>query len=330
MRRRIVLATLLAFAGVVYLLNASWLAPQPAGKPVLLAHRGVHQNFHRDGLTAQSCTATMIYPPVHDFIENTLSSMKAAFDAGADIVEFDIHPTADGHFAVFHDWTLDCRTDGKGVTRDHLLADLKRLDIGYGYTVDGGRTFPLRGKGIGMMPSLDEVLTAFPGKGFFIHVKSRDKGEGAKLAARLRQLAPEERASLAVYGASEPVEEVRRQLPDIYVGASGALKGCLLGYIATGWFGRVPDACRGRAMLVPLNIAPWLWGWPNRFMARMKAANSAVFILGDYDGANFTTGIDSAVELDRLPKEFSGGLWTNRIETIAPLLTETGTTAPQR
>ncbi len=72
--------------------------------------------------------------------------MHAAFDAGADIVEFDVHPTTDGHFAVFHDWTLDCRTDGKGVTREHTLAELKKLDAGYGYTADGGKTYPLRGK----------------------------------------------------------------------------------------------------------------------------------------------------------------------------------------
>jgi len=54
--------------------------------------------------------------------------MQAAFAAGADIVEFDIHPTTDGHFAVFHDWTLDWRTDGRGVTRERTLAELKALD----------------------------------------------------------------------------------------------------------------------------------------------------------------------------------------------------------
>ena len=57
--------------------------------------------------------------------------MRASFEAGADILEFDIHPTTDGRFAVFHDWTLECRTDGRGVTREHSMAALKRLDIGY-------------------------------------------------------------------------------------------------------------------------------------------------------------------------------------------------------
>lgn len=317
MRRRVVFAVLLVIAAIIYLLNASWLAPVPDGKPVLLAHRGVHQTFHREGLTGESCTATMIHPSTHDFIENTLPSMRAAFDAGADIVEFDVHPTTDGQFAVFHDWTLDCRTDGKGATREQSMPELKKLDVGYGYTADGGKTFPLRGTGIGAMPTLDEVLATFPGKRFFIHIKSRDKSEGEKLAGRLTRLAPEARAPLMVYGANEPVEEIKRQLPDMRVGSRGALMNCFLGYIATGWFGRVPESCRDRIMMVPVNIAPWLWGWPNRFMTRMKAANTEVFILGDHDGGSFSTGIDTPSDLDRIPKHFDGGIWTNKIESIA-------------
>jgi glycerophosphoryl diester phosphodiesterase len=319
MRFRIVLASVFAFAATLYLVNASWLAPAQTGEPTWLAHRGVHQTFRSEGLNAQSCTATMIEAPRHELIENTLPSMRAAFDAGANVVELDVHPTADGHFAVFHDWILDCRTDGTGVTRDHGLADLKALDVGYGYTADEGASFPLRDKGVGLMPSLDEVLSAFPDKRFLIHIKSRDENEGERLAARLKKLAPAQRALLSVYGDSAPVEAVKRQLPDTYVGASGALKVCLLGYVATGWFGRVPKACRDRLMLIPVNVAPWLWGWPDRFMARMKAAQTAVFILGDYDGGGFSTGIDTPADLQRLPRNFSGGIWSNRIETVAPL-----------
>src|SRR5262245_7357316 len=99
----------------IYLNNTSLLAPAMSGKPVLLAHRGLAQTFHREGLTSETCTASRIDPPRHEFLENTIASMEAAFAAGADIVEFDVHPTTDGHFAVFHDSTLDCRTDGRGV-----------------------------------------------------------------------------------------------------------------------------------------------------------------------------------------------------------------------
>jgi glycerophosphoryl diester phosphodiesterase len=120
-----------------------------------------------------------------------------------------------------------------------------------------------------------------------------------------------------VYGGTEPVEEIRRRLPDLRVGSREALKNCLFGYFATGWIDWVPASCRDRLMLVPVNVAPWLWGWSRRFFRRMEEANAFVFMLGDYDGSDFSTGIDTPADLARLPKTFSGGIWTNRIEVIA-------------
>src|SRR5262245_11579724 len=131
--------------------------------------------------------------------------MRAAFDAGADVVELDIHATTDGQFAIIHDWTLDCRTDGSGPTRQHTLAELQALDIGYGYTADGGKSYPFRGKGVGLMPSLDEVLAAFPGKRLLIDIKSNEPTDGAKLADRLARLPPEQLAKIMVYGGDRPV-----------------------------------------------------------------------------------------------------------------------------
>ena len=125
-------ALVAAFVGFVFLNNTNLFDAPHDGRPILLAHRGLHQIYRCDGLTADTCTARRILSPEHPYLENTLASMEAAFRAGADIVELDIHPTADGHFAVFHDWTVDCRTEGKGVTRQHTLAALKALDIGYG------------------------------------------------------------------------------------------------------------------------------------------------------------------------------------------------------
>lgn len=289
------------------------------GKPTLLAHRGMAQTFPSEGLENDTCTATRIRAPEHPFLENTLASMKAAFEAGADVVEFDVHPTTDGQFAVFHDWAVDCRTDGKGVTREKTLAELKALDIGYGYTADGGVTYPFRGQGIGLMPSLDEVLAAFPDKRFFIHIKSRDADEGRKLAARLQTLAPEARALLTVYGHDIPLAAVRAVLPDMRVTGRGTLVACLSRYLALGWSGYVPDACRNTSLLVPSNYAWMLWGWPNRLIARLQGAGSEVFLLGTYDGGAFTTGIDTVMDVGQLPKGYSGGIWTNRVQAIAPL-----------
>lgn len=106
MRKRwVVLGALTLAAGALFVFNTSLLA-RPSGALTLLAHRGVHQDFPREGLTNDTCTASRIYAPTHGYIENTLPSIEAAFAAGADMVEVDIHPTTDGEFAVFHDWTL--------------------------------------------------------------------------------------------------------------------------------------------------------------------------------------------------------------------------------
>lgn len=308
----------------VYLNNSSLFTTRPHGEPTLLAHRGIAQQFDPTGVGNDTCTASRMLPPVHDYLENTIASMRAGFAAGADIVEADIHPTTDGQFAVFHDWTLDCRTEGKGVTRDHSMAELKALDIGYGYTADGGKTFPFRGKGIGLMPSLDEVLSSFPDKQFLINIKSNEPEEGKKLAAVLSALPADRRQTPMVYGGDRPVAALRAALADIRTMSRSSLKTCLLRYVATGWTGIVPEACRNSIVLVPINIAPWLWGWPDRFLDRMEGAGSRVFALGPYSGGDFSTGLDTAELISRLPQNYSGGIWTNEVETVASELRRGG------
>src|SRR5262245_55389811 len=178
--------------------------------------------------------------------------MRAAFDAGADVVELDIHPTTDGHFAIIHDWTLDCRTDGTGPTRQHTLAELKALDIGHGYTADGGKTYPFRGKGVGQMPSLDEVLATFPGKRLLIDLKSNEPADGAKLADCLARLPPGQLAGIMAYGGDRPVDALRERLPAIKTISRVRLQRCLLSYMALGWTGHVPETCRGGLILLPI------------------------------------------------------------------------------
>ncbi len=311
------LALISAFA---FLNNTALLVSPGSGKPKLLAHRGLAQTFGSDGVKADTCTADRIHAPQHSFIENTIPSMQRAFELGAEMVELDVHPTTDGQFAVFHDWTVDCRTNGKGVTREHSLAALKALDIGYGYTADGGKTFPFRGKGIGLMPSLDEVLAAFPGKRLLIHVKSNDPVEGELLARRLGALPPAQLGLISVYGGERPVDVVRERLPQIATMHGRGLKQCLLRYLALGWTGYVPEACRRTIVLVPINYASWLWGWPGRFLQRMDGESSDVFVIGPWRGGEFSTGIDTTEQLDALPSHYSGGIWTNRIDRIAPAL----------
>ncbi len=285
----------------------------------MLANGGFSQAYSSTGLTNQTCTATRILPPTHPYLENTIASMKAAFQLGANIVEFDIQLTKDGQFAVFHDSTLDCRTNGKGTISDYTLSQLQKLDIGYGYTADGGKTFPFRGKGIGLMPSLDEVLKTFPDRQILIDMKSNDPQEGIQLARVLSALPQSRQKLLTVEGGDKPIDALRQRLPQLRVTSKAIIEGCVLQYIALGWSGYVPAACRHIELLLPDKFAPWLWGWPDRFLDRMDANDTRV-VLEKGDGSEeFSSGFDSPVDLKRLPPGYTGGIWTNRIDQIASM-----------
>lgn len=310
--------TLALLATVIYITNTSFLADPIGPEPVLLAHRALGQPYDREGLTNQTCTAARMQRAPHDYLENTLPSMQAAFDFGASVVEFDVHRTTDNRFAVFHDWTLDCRTNGSGVTREHSLDSLQQLDVGFGYTANGGKSFPFRGRGVGLMPSLEEVLAAFPDRQFLINVKSQDVGEGDLLADRLAVLPPERQEQIMVYGGGRSVAVVRDRLPHVQTIWPSRLRQCLIRYAAFGWTGRVPRACERSVLMVPANYARWLWGWPNRFLQRMEAAGSRVFVIGDYRGEGHSSGFDDPARLEELPSGFSGGIWTDRIDLIGP------------
>ncbi|MFG1343505.1 glycerophosphodiester phosphodiesterase family protein [Xanthobacter autotrophicus DSM 431] len=310
----------LFFGALVFVNNSNIFAVRPTTRATILAHRGLAQDFDRVGLQNDTCTAARMLPPTHQYLENTIASMRAAFEAGADIVELDVHPTTDGQFAVFHDWTLECRTDGHGVTREHSMAQLKALDVGYGYTADGGRTFPFRGHGLGLMPSLDEVLTTFPRRRFLINIKSNDPNEGRLLAAALRARTAEEAGRLMVYGGDAPIDALRNAMPGLRTMSRSTLKACLFSYVGYGWTGMVPPACHNSIIFVPTNIAPWLWGWPDRFLERMRYVGSLVFAVGPYSGGDFSSGIDTPEDVRSLPHGYGGGILTNDLQTVAQAL----------
>lgn len=61
--------------------------------------------------------------------ENTLASFERAFELGAQGIELDVHVSADGQVVVFHDHTLERKTNGRGALAHFPLTDLKKLRI---------------------------------------------------------------------------------------------------------------------------------------------------------------------------------------------------------
>lgn len=90
-----------------------------------------------------------------------------------DVLELDVHRTADDVLVVLHDETVDRTTNGSGLVKEMTLRELQALDAAYTFTMDDGETFPERGEGH-RIPMLAEVFRAFPDRLTNIEIKQRE------------------------------------------------------------------------------------------------------------------------------------------------------------
>jgi glycerophosphoryl diester phosphodiesterase len=110
--------------------------------------------------------------------ENSLRAFRESLALGVDLVEADIHLTADGALAVIHDATLRRTTDGRGRVRMRTAAELRRARL----------RGPDRRLTNEHVPMLEEVLAivAAAGGGVLIEVKAPGRGLGVRYFPRSR------------------------------------------------------------------------------------------------------------------------------------------------
>ncbi len=138
------------------------------------------------------------------FPENTLHAFESAYAMGVDVIETDVHLSKDGEVVIWHDPTLDRNTNGSGMIEEHTLAELKKLDAGYTFTKDGGKTFPFRGQGV-QLCTLREALRACPAQRFNVDLKSK----GEAIVDAFIEVVKEEHATRRVVGASFHLSNLR-------------------------------------------------------------------------------------------------------------------------
>jgi glycerophosphoryl diester phosphodiesterase len=302
MRKSRIALTLVAVAAVTLsLINASWIASKPTGPLVLIAHRGVAQPIDRSA--ADGCSARHIRASGHRFIENTLFSMQNAIRFGARGLALDVRASADGRAMIFRDADLACRTDGSGRLGERTLPYLRRLDVGFGYTADNGRTFPLRGRGFSGMPTAEEVLHAFPNE-TLLFTLSEPRDADALVAAYRRAGFP----IAARHGFAGPpaaLARFRQLTREGWLLDTRASETCLDGYRAWGWLGRLPESCRGTTVLIPRRGEWTLWGWPYRFLGRMAGGGARLLVAGD-SPADGLVGLERTEQLGEVPHHYRG------------------------
>lgn len=291
--------------------------PEQTKNYEIIAHRGVHQDYRGSAKGIRlskayltECTAVRIYKPTHEYLENTVESIQAAFDFGATMVEIDIRETKDKQLIVFHDWMLECRTNGQGKVKDHNLENLKTLDIGYGYTYDG-QTYPFRGKGVGKIKTLTEVLQIFPGKKFLIDNKNGNSIETAKLIVEtLAQLTDEQQKLLYLWCEDRSYEYIHSRLPLVgrLILPRNQQKAFFKSYLFKLGFGSIEEKYKHQGIGLPTNYIKYIWGWPNRFLGKVYGADMRFYLY-----------VKTIEEVKQYSNVAISGIVTDRIELLGKI-----------
>lgn len=149
---------------------------------------------------------------------NTLFAFEQAAALGVDVLEMDVHATADGVLVVSHDETVDRLTDGSGLIKEMTLAELQTLDAGYRWDKDPAASYPYRGMGL-TIPTLEDVLTAFPNMPLNVEIKQREPSIVADLCALIREHNRQD-AILSASFHPDTMLNFRRQCPDVATSAT--------------------------------------------------------------------------------------------------------------
>ena len=133
-----------------------------------------------------------------EFPSNTMYAFERSLQVGADMLELDVGVTKDGQVVVMHDTTVDRTTNGHGTVASFTLKQLRKLDAAYwfaggsnAYRHDRARSaYRLRGVATGKrrppkgftaadfrVPTLKEVMSAFPHTPINVEIKGRTKAE---------------------------------------------------------------------------------------------------------------------------------------------------------
>jgi len=141
--------------------------------------------------------------------ENTLEAFTHGLAFGADALELDIQMTRDSQIVVIHDPTVDRTTNGSGLVASFDLDELGRLDAGYHFTSDQGRTHPFRGQDC-TIPTLREVFERFPQVRINIDLKETSPEREEQLWRLIQEYEAEDRVLVASGDVHEGIIRFRR------------------------------------------------------------------------------------------------------------------------
>jgi glycerophosphoryl diester phosphodiesterase len=232
-----------------------------------------------------------------------MAAFRSAVEAwGVDMLELDVHATADGRIVVIHDATVDRTTDGTGRVAAMRWDELRELDAGWHFTDPDGQA-PFRGRGV-RVPLLEELLEALPRTR--LNVEAKDARAAPGLVALIRHHGAAQRVLVAAE------HETNRREVRGYPGPWGASAGQLRVFWALHrtWLSplytphadifQVPFAWKGRQIVT------------DRFLDEAHRRNIPVHVWT----------VDDPALMRRLLEMGADGIQTDRPDVLARVLTE--------
>lgn len=273
---------MVVFVVAVGVTNGLFFTPELNHHGKTVAYRGGGSLVDYDRLEATGCTAISLLESGLHSVENTHEAVAASVAAGIDVIHLNVHRTKDDHLVVFHDWTLDCATDGSGPVHKMSFAELELLDAGYGYTFDNGRTFPFRGKGF-KISKLNDFHALYPDHVFWLNLKNNDERSFITLYSYLLDIPSSSSSNTMVITSSRGMRWFESNAPEIRSASVGSVKSCGIDYLLVGWAGLMPDSCKNTTLLIPPSMAGYFWGFPTRLASRMQKHGTEVYLWSQHE-----------------------------------------------
>ncbi len=243
--------------------------------------------------------------------ENTLASFSEALERGADILESDVHVTADGVPVLIHDPSVDRTTDGEGRVETLTFEALQQLDAGFRFGDADAGAFPERDRGH-HVPSLAQAFERFPDARFNLEIKA----PGVALAASVLELVARfDRADRTLLTAGEDADmaSLREALATSAVSpAIGASLGDILAVVQSALESRAPETT---SMAIQI---------PDSFAGKPLVTQDLVGHAHAYDIAVHVWTINEPSEMQRLLDLGVDGLVTDHPGRMAELVRARG------
>ena len=221
---------------------------------------------------------------------------------GSEVIDVDLELSADGVLVAHHDTTVDAQTNGHGAVAEMTLAELRALDAGWGFKLNG--SYPYRGKGV-TIPTLGELLDRFPNFLFSLDLKDLGSDIIAPVCAAIRHAGHLDRTFVGS-DSDDQIFEFRRRCPDVRTSATLADALALWSAAAKGDEAFVPQ--------VHIDQPPYRVG------SRTLVDGTRLAFAHRHDVAILTWVVDDPATMKSLVQLGVDGIYTRRPDLLAPIV----------